>query len=335
MSTVTRAVSPSRGWNLSNLIPRILVALLLVVLPLFLPTDVQGIMIKFLIYAIFAISYDFIFGYAGLISLGHAAFFGVGGYAVAVLSLRFGTSSFWLGTPLGIVLAVLVAFVFGFISLRVAGTYFLLLTFALAQLLYSVAWNVPWLNSSGMQGIANVSHPDLGFPGLEWTNVTLYYFVLVIFAICFFLLKRVTDSAFGHALVGIREGELRMAAQGYNTWVFKYIACIIGAGFAAVAGALFAYNNRFISPAQFSLSTSFYPMVMVIIGGTGTLYGAVIGAALVVFVEYFASLVTPERWPLILGVIFVVSIMYFRAGLGVSLLKLWQKVSKANGNTAN
>jgi branched-chain amino acid transport system permease protein len=234
--------------------------------------------------------------------------------------------------PLAIILAVLVAIVFGFISLRVSGTYFLLLTFALAQLLYSVAWNVPWLNSSGMQGIANISLPDLGNPRFEWTNLSFYYFALLIFAICFYLLRRVAASTFGHALVGIREGEARMTTVGYNTWVFKYLAYIIAAAFAGVAGALFAYFNRFISPSQFSLGTSFYPMVMAIIGGTGTLYGAVVGAAVVIFVEYFGSLITAERWPLIVGVVFVISIMYFRAGLGVSLLRLWQKVSNRNGN---
>lgn len=126
-----------------------------------------------------------------------------------------------------------------------------------------------------------------------------------------------------------------MAATGYNTWAFKYSAYVIAAAFAGVAGVLFAYFNRFISPAQFGINTSFYPMVMAILGGSGTLYGAVIGAALVVFVEYFASIITPERWPLILGVIFVVSILYFRAGLGAGLMQLWQKVTRTNGRTAN
>jgi branched-chain amino acid transport system permease protein len=123
-----------------------------------------------------------------------------------------------------------------------------------------------------------------------------------------------------------------MTALGYNTWGFKYRAYILAAPFAGIAGALFAYHSRFISPSQYGLGTSFYPMVMAIIGGTGSLYGAVVGAALVVFLEYFTSLVTPERWPLILGFIFVISIMYLRSGLGVSLFRLWNKVSHANGN---
>jgi branched-chain amino acid transport system permease protein len=332
MSVITTTLFQSR--NLFRAIPLLVVGLFLVVLPPFLPADVQSIMTKFLIYAIFAISYDLVFGYAGLVSLGHAAFFGTGGYAVAVLALHFQTSSLWIGVPLAIILATLVAVVFGFISLRVAGLYFLLLTFALAQLLYSVAWNIRWLNSEGMQGIANVSLPSLGIPGFTWTNTTFYYLTLVVFALCYYSLRRIVNSAFGHALAGIREGEDRMISLGYNTWAFKFLAFVIAAPFAGVAGALFAYNNRFIAPSQFSLETSFYPMVMAIIGGTGTLYGAVIGAALVIFVEYFASIITPERWPLILGIIFVVSIMYFRTGLGVSLMKFWERLSNPDGNAS-
>jgi branched-chain amino acid transport system permease protein len=332
MSTAARATVSIPRPSLSKLAGWLVAGVALVVVPLFLPMDVQGIMTKFLIYAIFAISYDLVFGYTGLVSLGHAAFFGAGGYVVGVLSLRFGTNLFWLGMPIGIVVAVLTALLFGFISLRVSGVYFLLLTFALAQLLYSVAWNTPWLNSTGIQGIADISLPGFGIPGFEWTALSFYYFVLVIAVICFFLLRRVTASTFGHVLQGIREGEARMEAQGYNTWLFKYIAYVIAAGFAGVAGVLFAYYNRIISPAQFSMATSFYPMVMVILGGTGTLFGGVIGAALVIFIEYFASIETPERWPLILGTIFVFSILFFRAGLGVSMLRLWQKATKTNGN---
>lgn len=334
MSAISAIVKRSSQFS-SLLTPILVLGLFLVVLPAFFPADIQGIMTKFLIYAIFAISYDLIFGYTGLVSLGHAAFFGAGGYAVAAISLHYGISSFWIGMPLALIVSTLVAVIFGFISLRVSGTYFLLLTFALAQLLYSVAWNTPWLNSAGMQGIANISLPGLGIPGLAWTNGKFYYFVLINAVVCYYILRRITGSPFGHALIGIREGEARMTALGYDVWGFKYRAYILAAPFAGLAGALFAYNNRFISPSQFGLATSFYPMVMAIIGGSGSLYGAVVGAAVIVFIEYFASLISPERWPLVLGIIFVLSIMYLRTGLGVSLFNLWKKIGKRNGYPAN
>lgn len=335
MSTAIKIIPQTRGRNLAGWWRLLAIALVLVLPIPFLPNNVQSIMTKFLIYAIFALSFDLIFGYTGLLSLGHAAFFGVGGYVVGVLSLHFASSSFWIAMPIAIVMAVLVAFVFGFISLRVSGIYFLLLTFALAQLLYSVAWNVPWLNSSGMQGIAAISRPDLGIPGLASDTLGFYYFALVIFAICYYLIKRIAGSTFGHALIGIREGELRMTATGYNTWMFKYLVYIIAAAFAGAAGVLYAYFSGFISPDnQFALGTSFYPMIMAIIGGSGTLYGAVIGAAVVIFVEYFGSLITADRWPLIVGAVFVVSIMFFRAGLAVSIVRWWEKVNSRNGNPA-
>jgi branched-chain amino acid transport system permease protein len=299
--------------------------ILLAILPPLLPAYLQSIWTKFLIFAIFATSFDLIYGHAGLLSLGHAAFFGAGGYTVGVLMLHYNTSSFWIGAPLGILVAAILAAIFGFISLRVSGMYFLLVTFALAQLVYSVAWNWLWVNSPGMQGIAGLSLPDLGILPFAWSNLSFYYFVLIIFVICFYLVSRIMNSPFGYALRGIRESELRMQSLGYNTWLYKYVAFIVTGAFAGLAGLLFAYFNRLISPVYMGVGTSFLPMCMVIIGGSGTLFGPTLGAMVITFVEYFSSLVTPERWPLILGGLFVVVIMYARGGIMVYLSKVAKK----------
>jgi branched-chain amino acid transport system permease protein len=211
--------------------------------------------------------------------------------------------------------------------------YFLLVTFAFGELLYSVTWNWGWLSTPGMQGISGLPLPDLGIPGLTWDALNFYYFILFIFLICFFLLHRIMNSPFGHALRGIREGEARMSALGYNTWLYKYMAFVITGTFAGVAGVLFVYYSRFIAPTHVGVATSFLPMVMVIIGGSGTLLGPVIGAMVIIFVEYFASLVTPERWPLILGVLFVATIMYAGGGINVYLTKLWKAVNRHYGSS--
>jgi branched-chain amino acid transport system permease protein len=185
-----------------------------------------------------------------------------------------------------------------------------------------------------MQGIAmGLSRPDLGIPGFTWNTISFYYFILVVFLICFFLVSRIMNSPFGHALRGIREGESRMRVLGYNTWLYKYIAFILTGAFAGVAGMLFVYYNNLIVPAQLAVGTSFLPMMMVIIGGSGTLLGPVIGAFVIVFVEYFASLFTPERWPLILGAIFVAAIMYARGGISIHLTRLWKRLSYRYGST--
>ncbi len=308
--------------------PYIAGALVLILVPAAVPSYVQTVFTRFLVFAVFALSYDLIYGHAGLLSLGHAAYFGAGGYAVAAVMLHYGINSFWITVPLGIVIAAIVSAVFGFLCLRVSGMYFLLVTFAFGELLYSITWNLPWLSTPGMQGIAGLPRPDLGIPGFTWDTLNFYYFILIIFAVCFFLLYRIMNSPFGHALRGIREGEARMSALGYNTWLYKYIAFIITGCFAGMAGVLFVYYNRFISPTHVGVATSFLPMVMVIIGGSGTLLGPVIGAMVIVFVEYFSSLVTPERWPLILGVVFVGTIMYAGGGINVHLSRLWKRLSQ-------
>lgn len=324
--------SQFRPGKFTMSIPYLSGGLALLVMPAFLPSYLQGMMTKFLILAVLAMSLDLLFGYGGLSSLGQAAYFGVGGYTVAVLMYHYGVKSFWIGAPLGILTAALTAAIFGIIALRVSGIYFLLITFALGQLLYSVAWNVKWLNGPGIQGLTGLSRPDLGLHFFTWSTISFYYFVVVIFTLCYFLLSLITKSPFGLALMGIREGESRMEALGYNTWLHKYLTFVIAGAISGVAGELFVYNNRFISPAQLGIGTSFLAMSMAIIGGRGTLFGPVIGAAIIVFVEYFASISNPERWPLILGGIFVLSIMFIRDGVGKYVMRFWKKVVEDYGS---
>jgi len=312
-------------WR-KHLIPWLFLIGVLVVMPIFLPTFLQRMMGKFLIFAIFSISYNIVAGYAGLLSLGQAAYFGVGAYTVATMSYHFGISSMWITGPAGILMGTLAAAVFGPIVLRVSGMYFLILTFAIGQLFYSFVWNIPWFNVPGMQGIAGLPQPSIGIAGFRWTELSFYIFVLIVFAIAMWLQRRLSRSPFGHSLEGIREGEKRMLAMGYNVWLHKYLAFVIGGAFAALAGVLFVYQNRFVEPAHLNIMTSFLPMAMVIIGGPGTLWGPVVGAATIVFVEYYSSLLIPERWPLILGALFVLAIMFARKGLAVYAARGWRHV---------
>ncbi len=312
--------------------PYIIVGVIFIILPLFIPSYFQGMMTKVLIFTIFAMSLDVIYGYAGLWSLGHAAYFGVGGYTIGKLMAHYGINSFWIGAPLGIVMAGLVAAIFGLIALRVSGMYFLLITFALGQLLFSIARKWKWLITGGSEGIWGISYPDLGIPLFTWNVSNFYYFTFLAFAISFFLLHRIINSTFGHTLQGIREDEARMKCLGYNTWVYKYIAFIVAGLFAGVAGVLFAYYSRAVFPMDFSVFNSALVLIMVIIGGTGTLFGSIIGAGFIISLEYFASIITPERWPLILGSAFIASAMYARGGIGVHLRKLWEKVGYNYGS---
>ena len=199
-----------------------------------------------------------------------------------------------------------------------------MVTFALGQLLSSLAEQ--WYHVTGGQfGLHGIPLPELGFP-FTWNATSWYYVALLVFAICYFLLYRIVNSPFGRALQGIREHEPRMRALGYNTWLYKYIAFIIAGLFAGVAGVLFAHWNKLIAPMHLGLFTSILGLLLVIIGGAGTLFGPVIGAVVVIFIEFYASLYTPERWPLILGALFVISIMFLRGGIFPHLANLWKKV---------
>jgi branched-chain amino acid transport system permease protein len=325
-------IQEKRGWVVT-IVPYALVTLFLIMVPLFFSTYGQGLMTRFLIFALFAMSYNIVFGYAGMLSLGHAAFFGAGGYTVAILKLHYGIELFWITAPLGLLVAAFTAALFGLIALRASGIYFLLVTFALGQMLYSLAWNVKWLNSKGMQGITGITMPNLAIPGVTLDTTSFYYLVLIFFAISFVILLRLVRSPFGSALVGIREDESRMEAIGYNTWLYKYTAFIISGVFAGIAGILFTYYNFFVSPNHLGIGTSFLPMVMAIIGGLGTFLGPVVGAAVFIFVENFASILTPQRWPLILGGLFVLTIMFAREGIGVYVWRLWTAVSGRYGSS--
>jgi branched-chain amino acid transport system permease protein len=313
--------------KLLRLAPPVVCLAVLLVVPPFLSTYVRSLLAESLIFAILAMSLDIVMGYTGLISLGHAAYFGVAGYVIGALTLHFDISNFWLSAPLAVLIAGLAAAILGPIALRVSGLYFLLITFAIGQLLYSVAFNTGWLKTPGSEVITGILKPDMGIPGFTWDSNYFYYFVFIAFIVCLFLIRRIVNSPFGHALQGIRECEPRMRSMGYNTWLYKYIAFVFGGIFAGVAGVLFVYYNGMTVPSFLDVSTSALVMLMVIIGGTGTLYGPCIGAVVMIFLQFGASVYTTERWPLILGGAFVAAILWLRGGIIVHLSRLWNKVA--------
>lgn len=300
---------------------------ILLILPSLVPDYLRSILSKIYIFAIFAMSLNLVLGYTGLISLGHAAYFGVGGYTVGILMVRFGIESLWIVFPMAIVLSAITAALIGFIALRVSGMHFILITIAFGQLLYAIA--VKWRAVTGStDGLIGITYPRIGF-GFQWDAFTFHYFVLLLLMICCLLMYLIIHSPFGYALIGIRENEPRMQGLGYHTWLYKYMAFIIGGGFAGLAGALFASFYGIMVPGHFALLTSSMAVLMVVLGSPGTLYGPIIGSFLIVLLEFFASVYSPERWPLILGGTFIVCITLFRGGLGIYLARAWARA----GNT--
>jgi branched-chain amino acid transport system permease protein len=287
-------------------------AVALALLPLAVSSYQLGLVTKVLIFAIFAMSLDLVLGYAGLPSLGHAAYFGVGAYTVGLLALRV-TPNFWLGFGAGLAAAAGTAALFGLLALRTRGSYFLMITLALAQVVWGIAFG--WRAfTGGDDGLPGVPRPAAGLPWSFADGGRFYYLVLVVFALAAAALALVVRSPFGRALVGIRESERRMAMLGYHTWRYKYVAFVLAGLFAGLAGNLFVYFNGFVSPSYLGLLFSASALLMVILGGSGTLLGPAIGAAVIVGLENIISGYM-ERWVLVLGVIYVLVTLFAPAGL--------------------
>jgi branched-chain amino acid transport system permease protein len=242
---------------------------------------------------------------------------------VAILSNR-GCENFWLSLLLGIVIPMLLATVFGSIVIRSSGAYFLLITLAFNQMVFSLAWK--WRSfTGGDDGMPGIPRPDIGFNLSMWNNQDFYYLVLFICIIVILLLWKLAHSSFGRVIIGIRESETRMQALGYNTAAIKWLIYIIAAGAAGVAGVLFAYFNGFVSPQELNWSMSGLVILMVIIGGPGTLAGPIIGAATIMFLQQLISSYT-EQWPLVMGIIFVICVLYANDGLYGIIQKIKKKV---------
>jgi branched-chain amino acid transport system permease protein len=212
---------------------------------------------------------------------------------------------------LGVAIGAALAAVFGLFAIRASGVYFLMITLALGQCVWGLAyrWNSV---TGGDNGINMTGRPSFG---LDLTNeVTFFYLVFAFFVVSLILMYVLARSPFGRSLEGIRERELRMQILGYNTWLHKYIAFIIAGGFGGLAGVLWAHTNGHVSPETVVLTTSVDALLMVVLGGAGTLVGGVIGAAIVFGLrEYLSTLV--EWWQYVLGAVYVLTILYLPTGL--------------------
>jgi branched-chain amino acid transport system permease protein len=303
---------------------------LLLVAPPFLSSYLLTLVTQALIYAILAMSLDLLLGYTGLSSLGHAAYFGIGAYSVGVLATRHG-ADFWITLGVGVALAMLVAGVFGLVALRATGVYFLMITLALGMVVWGLAHR--WVTlTQGDNGIAGVPRPAfLAAWGLPWSlsrALPFYYFTLGGFVVAFLLLRAVVRSPFGQSLVGIRESESRMRTLGYHVWLHKYIGFVIAGGLGGFAGVFWAYYNGFVSPADAELATSVEVLLMVALGGRGTLVGPAIGAGVIVFLKNLVSVYT-HRWLLILGAVYIGTIVYAPEGIAGAAKQLLRRVRPA------
>ena len=269
---------------------------------------------RVLAFAILVMSVDLLLGYTGLPSLGQAAYLAVGAYLTAILATKyqFGLGyDFWLVVAGGMLLGAALAAVFGLLAIRATGVYFLMITLALGQCVWGLAYRWNSL-TNGDNGINLRQRPQFG---IDLANeVTFFYLVLGFFAVSLLLLYTLVRSPFGLSLAGIRERELRMRILGYNTWLHKYLAFIIAGAFGGLSGVLWAHTAGIVSPVNVELAFSVDALLMVVLGGSGTLVGGVIGAFIVFGLREYLSTLVPW-WQYVLGAIYVLTILYLPTGL--------------------
>jgi branched-chain amino acid transport system permease protein len=277
-----------------------------------------NILSQALIYAIFALGLNVLVGYAGLVSLGHAGLFGVAAYAAAWL-----VAAGWSHLPAAAVaigLIILTSAGVAALSLRATGIGFLMITLAIGQILWGMAYR--WIDLTGGDNGINVPSRPAPF-GLSLAAATpFYYFTLIVFLIAVLSMAVLVASPFGASLKGTRDQARRMTALGYNVWLIRFSAFLFSGFWSGVAGLLFCYYNEFVSPNVLALGSSAEALLMVIAGGSGTLLGPIVGAALVVAVKNVASAYI-ERWNFVLGAIFVVIVIFMPEGIVPGSVRLW------------
>jgi branched-chain amino acid transport system permease protein len=327
------------GLSRSNGLIAILAAGLLLLPVLGLPATNQRLIALVLIFAVFALSYDLLFGYTGIFSFGHALFFGVGAYTPALCAVNWGWS-IWLGVGLGVVICAGLGIITGLVSLRVQGVFFAMVTLALASTANSLSSRMVDF-TRGDEGLSLLKVADA--PSQD----SIYFLALGLAVIAYFGLYIVVNSPLGHVLVAIRENERRATMLGYNVLLYKVIALTFSAILAGLAGAVYAFRNGIVTPGVLSADISLLPLLMVILGGAGTLYGALIGATIIEglnfvlssreFVESMQNVVIVgpilQHWLLLLGLIYVLIVLFLPKGIVGSInsfsslknLKSWTK----------
>jgi len=290
-------------------------ALLLLAVPLLATLAGQPYYIdlvrRVMIFAIAAVSLNLILGYGGLVSFGHAAYLGVGGYSVGILSF-YGIQSGWLQWSVAILASALVALVIGAISVRTRGIYFIMITLAFTQMLYYLGISVEeYGGDDGMRlkmksqfsGLLDLADP-----------VTFYYLTLVLLLACMYLVHRLVNSRFGMALRAAKSNEARSRAIGFSPYPYRLAAFVIAGAMCGLAGALLANHTAYIAPAFMDWTRSGEIMFMVILGGMATTPGPALGAFALLVVEDLLAGWT-QHWQVILGPLLVLSVLFFRRGL--------------------
>jgi branched-chain amino acid transport system permease protein len=295
-----------------------LLAALLVLLPLVAGEFYLNLASQILIAVIFALSLNLLVGYGGMTSLGHASFLGVAAYISALLTTRYG-----LGHGPAAIISILgttvTAALFGIIALRATGLGFLMITLALSQVLWGLAYRMSDI-TNGDNGIAGLTRPmPFGIP-LD-SPASFYWFALIVTGFAYLMMAIFVSSSFGSTLRGVRDQPRRMAALGFNPWMIRWITFIYAGFWGGISGLLYVYYNKYIHPTSLSTTSSAEALLGVIAGGSGTMSGPAVGAALVLLLKNYASAYL-DRWNMLLGLVFLFIVLVMPTGIVPGFSKL-------------
>jgi branched-chain amino acid transport system permease protein len=301
-------------------------------LPWVLDTLQLRMAIEILYFGLFAVSFNLLFGYAGLLSFGHAATFGVGGYSVGLVLAHWPGVPFLGALALGALAGGVVGAGIGFFCVRLRGTYFALLTLAFSQFLYAVA--LKWRHVTRGDDGLSVRVPDMTVPGLGTLDLgqagPFYWVTLTVVVACLWGAWRFTRTPLGTAVVLMRENDERAAFLGYNVFGTKLVVFTLATTLAAVAGGLFAAFQRLISPAALDLPMGAEVVFMAVLGGTGAFLGPFLGAGFYLVLQDWLSQTT-ENWPFFIGLLFVLMILFAHQGLiglGRTVAAVWRPAGR-------
>ena len=271
---------------------------------------------EMLIYGLLAMSLDVLLGYTGLLSFMHNAYLGLGAYVVGLFLIHVSPSSIWLAGLAGIVVTLLFALPVGWVQVRTGGLAFALLTLAFGMMFYTIVWK--WYDlTGGDDGLMGVPHPDISLGGLSLGNsgdpTTMYLFTLIIVLIAFLLTWRIIHSPFGAVLEAIRENEERASFVGINVRRYKLYGWMYACMLASVSGGLFILYRGYIGPTTMSAFAGAGVLMMVLLGGMGSLWGPVIGAGIFLFMQDYISTMT-EHWELFVGAVVILLVLFMPRG---------------------
>jgi len=312
-------------------VPYLVIAALFAIgiaMPFFIKKYHLNMLTEIILFALYAVSYNLLLGYAGLLSFGHAMFFGMGAFTVAVSLIHIPGLSMWNAVLMAVMMTTVVGFITGSFLLRHKGAYFALLTLAFNSLFYAVA--TKWHKITGGDDGLSITRPDLhlGFATIKMAALTNFYYVtLVVIGAAIVFCWYFTKTAMGQTVLLMRENEERMKFLGYDTNISRLILFTFTGALAGLAGAFYTLHFQFVSQSAISVDMTTTVLLMTFVGGTGTFWGPILGAFVYIIVQNYLSDIT-DRWPLFMGLIFILMVLLIPGGLSQIIHSIRSLISR-------